>query len=156
MTIEPDGFVIQLPTLLRLLADPTTPHTAKEIWCRIRSFDWVDCVPLLMSELESGVADVKRLVLNIICEEAEQVGCESVQQFLPTVISLLSDEDRLIRGAAIQTVETICILDEDVTKALRHIIAFDEPIIASQALITLLELDLGGSVIRELAPHFRD
>lgn len=154
MTEEHEDFVNQLPFLLRLLADPTTPHTAHELWCRIRSIDWGGCVPVLKSELDGGVADVKRLVLAIISEEAEQMGCESVEQFLPTVVSLLSDEDRLVRMSAIHTVESLKICDQDVIAALRHVIAFDEPILASQALATLLKLDAEHVVIKEIAVHF--
>lgn len=156
MTAENNDFPRQLPVLLRLLANPTTPHTALELCCRIRSFGWDECEPTLMAELETGSASVKQLVLGIISEEAEQIGTESVQSFVPQVVSLLKDEERLVRMAAIHTVESLLVSDDNVVAALRHIVANDEPILASQALTTLLELDLDHTVIQEIAVHFRD
>lgn len=156
MTAENKDFLTQLPVMLRLLANPTTPHTALELCCRIRSFGWEECEPTLMTELETGSATVKQLVLGIISEEAEQIGTESVQSFVPQVVALLNDEDRLIRMAAVHAVESLLVSDDTVIAALRHIIANDEPILASQALAALLELDLDHSVIQEIAIHFRD
>ena len=155
MTTELDDFLKQLPVLLRLLADPITPHTNSELWCRIKSFGWDECVPILMAELESGTGDVQRLILGIICEESDQMGNELVQPFFAAVVSLLNSEDRLVRVAAIHAVERLLIFDEHVVASLRHIIANDEPILASQALATLLELDLEHSVIQEIAVMFR-
>lgn len=156
MTAENEDFLMHLPVLLRLLANPTTPYTALEFCCRIRSFGWDECVPMLMRELESGAGDVKQLVLRIISEEAEQMGIESVQSFVPQVVSSLKDEGRLVRMAAIHDVESLRVFNQHVAVALRYIIAHDEPIVASQALATLLELDLDHSVIQEIAVHFRD
>ncbi len=156
MTAENNDFPTQLPVLLRLLANPTTPHTSLELCCRIRSFGWEECEPTLMAELETGSASVKQLVLGIISEEAEQIGTESVQVFVPQVVSLLKDEDRLVRMAAVHAVESLLVSDDNVIAALRHIIVHDEPILASQALATLLELDLDHTVVQEVSVHFRD
>lgn len=156
MTEKHHDLPTQLPVLLRLLANPTTPHTAVELACRIRSYGWEECESMLLKELETGAGEVKRLVLGIISEEAEQMGTESVQSFVPQVVSLLNDEDRLVRMAAVHTVESLRVFDELAVAALRHIVANDEPILASQALTTLLELDLDHTVIQEIAIHFRD
>jgi len=156
MTEKHHDLPTQLPVLLRLLANPTTPHTNTELWCRITSFGWEECEPTLMGELETGAGEVKQLVLGIISEEAEQIGTESVQSFVPQVISLLNNEDRLVRMAAVHAVESLLVSDENVITALRQIIANDEPILASQALATLLELDLDHTVIQEVSVHFRE
>lgn len=156
MTTEHEDFRQQLPLLLRLLANPTTPHTNTELWCRITSFGWDECVPMLLKELETGAGEVKRLVLSIISEEAEQIGTESVQSFVPQVVALVKDEDRLVRMAAVHAVESLLVSDDNVVAALRNIVAHDEPILASQALATLLELDLDHTVIQEIAVHFRE
>lgn len=155
MTNEHEDFTQQLPVLLRLLADPITPHTYSELWCRIKSFGLDECVPILKAELESGTADVQRLVLGIICEESDQIGNELAQPFFAAVVSLLNSEDRLVHVSAIHAVERLLIFDEHVVASLRHIIANDEPILASQALATLLELDLDHVVIQEIAVMFR-
>ncbi|OYW19078.1 MAG: hypothetical protein B7Z55_09540 [Planctomycetales bacterium 12-60-4] len=156
MTAENKDFLTQLPVMLRLLANPTTPHTALELCCRIRSFGWEECEPTLMAELETGSASVKQLVLGVIREESDQFGDESVRSFVLQVVSLLKDEDRLVRMSAIHAVESLRVSDDNVVAALRHIVANDEPILASQALTTLLELDLDHTVIQEIAVRFRE
>jgi hypothetical protein len=70
---EMPSFAEELPTLLRLMADPTTPHTSKELWCRIAADDWDRHAPTLLHELQVGENDVKRLVLSIICEQSSNV-----------------------------------------------------------------------------------
>lgn len=156
LNVDSQKFISQLPTLLRLLVDPTTMHTAPELCERIDAFGWEECSPVLLSALESNDSDVKRLVLSIICYEADTHGNELVQPFESVVLALLEDEDRLVRMSAILTVESLRAFEPKFVAALRYIVGHDEPILASQALITLLELDVDGSVIRELAPHVRD
>ena len=134
-------FPKQLPDLLRMLADPVTPHTTSELWCRIKGTGWDQCVPVLLSELESGEADVKRLVLAIISEDAEQVGRDSVQPFVPLLTARLNDTDRLVRMEAIQAVRIVQVADQTTTEALLKVACYDEPGLAREALLTLLELD---------------
>jgi glycosyltransferase involved in cell wall biosynthesis len=93
------SFIEQLPALLRVMADPTTPHTTKELWCRIASDDWDRHAPTLLHELRTGVNDVKRLVLSIVCEQAQIVRSTPPQPFLIEIERLLTDDDRLVRMA---------------------------------------------------------
>ena len=147
------SFVEQLPGILRLLADPTTPHTAAELWCRIQGAGWEFCVPVLLSELRGDNSDVKRLVLAILVEEAENVGTESTEPFHEAVERLLADEDRLVRMAAIHTVRDLLISTPTATAAVRRIVCHDESPLAREALISLVELDDG--VVEELAQKLR-
>jgi len=147
------SFVEQLPGMLRLLADPTTPHTAPEISCRIQAAGWELCVPVLLSELRGDDPDVKRLVLAILAEEAENVGTESTEPFHEAVEWLMADEDRLVRMAAIHAVRDLHISTPTATAALRRIVCDDEAELARQALLTLIELDDG--VVEELAQMLR-
>lgn len=118
---------------------------------------WLEeCLPVLLDELQSNDSDVKQLVLSIICHEADTYGNELVQQFESVVLALLEDKDRLVRMSAILAVDSLRAFEPEFVAALRFIVGYDEPILASQALITLLELDLDRSVIGELAPLFRN
>lgn len=132
-------FVSQLPTLLPLLADPTTPDTAHELWCRITTFDWTKCIPVLLSELETGVADVKQLVLDVLLQEVEHSGVDLVQRLVPRIVSLLSNDDRLVRKSAIQAVRDLHLADA--IEPLRKIICDDEPLNTTESLGVLIELD---------------
>lgn len=147
------SFVEQLPGMLRLLADPTTPYTSQEVWCRIQAAGWESCVPMLLSELGGDNPDVKRLVLDILSQEAEQVGTESTEPFHEAVERLLADEDRLVRMAAIHTVRDLSISTPTATAALRRIACNDDAELARQALISLIELDDG--LVEELAQKLR-
>ncbi|MBB01203.1 MAG: hypothetical protein CMJ47_01000 [Planctomyces sp.] len=133
MTIE------DLPSLLRLLANPTTPHTSLELWDRITAFGWDECVPFLMKELETGEPDVKRLVMGVLWQELEHLGAERVQPFIPLILPQLGDPDRLVRMAAIQAVRDLRL--EESIPHLRRIICEDERPLAAEALVALIELD---------------
>ena len=98
------SFIEQLPALLRQLADPTTPHTAKELWCRVASEEWERCAPTLLHELRTGVNDVKRLALSIVCEQVANVRATPIQPFFVEIKRLLTDDDRLVRMAALEAV----------------------------------------------------
>jgi len=133
MTVE------QLPTLLRLLADPTSPHTSLELWNRITAFGWDECIPCLMQELETGEPDVKRLVMGILWQELEHLGSGRVQPFVPLILPLLEDSDRLVRMAAIQAVRDLSSV-EAIPQLLR-IVCEEERSLAAEALVALMELD---------------
>jgi len=133
MTVE------QLPTLLRLLADPTSPHTSLELWDRITAFGWDECLPCLMQELETGEPDVKRLVMGVLWQELEHLGSERVQPFVPLILPLLDDPDRLVRMAAIQAVRDL--RPDDAIPQLHRIVCEDERPLAAEAFIALMELD---------------
>jgi hypothetical protein len=150
------SFVEQLSGLLRQLADPTTQYTAPELWSRIQAAGWDTSVPVLLSELRGDDPDVKRLVLDILAEEAEQIGTESTEPFHGAVERLLADEDRLVRMAAVHAVRDLHVTTPTARAALRRIICNNEAPLAREALLTLVELDDGlveefGLVIRERA-----
>jgi hypothetical protein len=155
------SFIEQLPALLRQMADPTTPYTTKELWCRIAGDDWERHAPALLHELRTGVNDVKRLVLSILCEQATHVRTTPIQPFLIDIERLLSDDDRLVRMAAVGAVRQLSPIDRDgdlasppVLMLLRGIGCHDELPLAREALLTLLEIDDGA--VTEIASLLRD
>ena len=150
------SFIEQLPALLRQLAEPTTPHTTKELWCRIASEEWEHCAPTLLHELRTGENDVKRLVLSVACEQARIVRSTPIQPFLIEIERLLADGDRLMRMAAVGAVRDLVEHGRDgdvaspiVLGSLRRIGCHDELPLAREALLTLLEMD--DSAVREIA-----
>jgi hypothetical protein len=155
------SFIEQLPALLRQLADPITPHTTKELWCRVAGEDWEHCAPTLLHELRTGENDVKRLVLSIVCEQATIVSTTPLQPFLIEIEQLLADGDRLMRMAAVGAVRNLVEHGRDgdaaspsVVASLRRIGCHDELPLAREALLTLLEMDDGA--VREIASLLRD
>jgi hypothetical protein len=155
------SFLDQLPALLRQLADPVTPHTSTELWCRIVSDDWDRCVPVLIHALQTGENDVRRLVLAIVCEQATRVPAAPLQPFLEELKCLLSDQDRLVRMAAVHTVRDLAQHGQDlgmalpsISQSLRTIIGRDELPLAREALLTLLEVDQNS--VTEIASLLRE
>lgn len=154
------SFVEQLPMLLRLMAEPTTPHTTKEIWCRITADDWDRHVPALLNELRSGENDVKRLVMSIVCEQAAKVRTTSIQPFMIEIERLLTNENGLVRMAAISTVRRLFEIgrEEDISPSIRQLLrglgCDDEVRIAREAMLALLEIDDGA--VREIASLMSD
>ena len=126
-----------LSQLLHLLAEPRTPHTTTELWCRVVSIGWNECLPTLLAKLESGDPDVRRLVLSLIAEHGEQAGAESVQSLQRNVIEALDDSDRLVRQEAIHAVESLAWSD-DAQQQLRRIVLRDDPPVAAKALQVLI------------------
>lgn len=154
------SFIEQLPTLLRQLAEPTTPHTTKELWCRIASEEWEHCVPTLLHQLRTGENDVKRLVLSIICEQAHIVRSTPIQPFIFEIERLLADDDRLMRMAAVGAVRDLVghgresdAASPTVLASLRRIGSHDELPLAREAVLTLLEMD--DDAVREIASLLR-
>lgn len=150
------SFVEQLPALLRQLADPITPHTTQELWCRIASDEWERCAPTLLHELRTSENDVKRLVLSVVCEQANIVRSTPLQPFLIELEQLLTDDDRLMRMAAVGAVRDFVAhrregdaVSPSVVASLRWIGCHDELPLAREALLTLLEID--DSAVREIA-----
>jgi len=141
MTTDTNQFLSDLPLLLRLLADPTTPHTSLELWDRITAFGWNDCVAILMRELKTGEPSVKRLVMGVLWQELEHLGAERVQPFVPIILSLLDDPDRLVRMGAIQAVRDLH--SNEAIPQLRRIVCDDERALGAEALVALMEMDDG-------------
>jgi hypothetical protein len=127
--------------LLKLLSEPTTPHTTLELWCRIRSIGWERCLPMLTIELESDDAAVVRLVLNLLRDEIEQLGDEMVVALLPKAATCLAHEHRLVRQAAIALIQAARTNDERTIEGLKRIVRNDEPILRREAAHALLELE---------------
>ena len=147
-------FLTQLPILLRLLADPRTPHTSSELWCRVTTFGWEECEPVLLAELKSDNSDVQRLVIAIVEEQAEHAGIDSIQNFVRPIVTLLSHDDRLVRVCAVSAVGGLMIDDQNAADSLRQIVCKDEPTIARSALQVLLAFD--DKFVQEVAEWFRD
>lgn len=135
------SFVKQLPPLLELLADPTTPYTAKELWCRVVSPEWEECVPILKSALRMGDGSVKRLVMDVLCTHAGQMGTTATEPFHELIADLLFEPDRIVRNAASYACRDLGIRSPRAIEGLRQIIRQDDTELVRQALITLLELD---------------
>jgi len=155
------SFIEQLPALLRVMADPTTPHTTKELWCRIAADDWDRHAPTLLHELRTGENDVKRLVLSIVCEQAKIVRSTPIQPFLIEIERLLTDDDRLVRIAAVGAVRDLVghgresdAASPSVLASLRRIGSHDELPLAREAVLTLLEMD--DDAVREIASLLHD
>ena len=124
-----------LSQLLHLLSAPLTPHTTDEVWCRVITIGWDDCLPTLLAELESDDPNVRRLVLSVIAEHgANQSDVESLK---PNVIKALDDSNRLVRQEAIHAVESLAWSD-DAKSQLRQIVLRDDPPIAAKALQVLI------------------
>ena len=162
MPFDADEFLDQLPNLLKTLSDPVTPHTEEELICRMYT-TWSLCVPILMNELAKNDSDVKRLILGIIAEVRNGWESLSVEPFAKTVVSLLKDDDRLVRMSAILTVQAMGLDDKDAISGLKHIISNDELLLATQAMISLLELDMfsytldgGRPLVEKISRLFRD
>jgi uncharacterized protein (UPF0147 family) len=158
---EMPSFIEQLPTLLRVMADPTTPHTTKELWCRIAADDWDRHAPTLLHELRTGVNDVKRLVLSIVCEQAQFVRSTPPQPFLIEIERLLTDDDRLVRMAALKAVRHLFrngrdeeVASPTVLALLNRISCNDELPLAREAMLALLEMD--DSAVLEIASLLLD
>lgn len=154
------SFLEQLPVLLRQLAEPTTPHTTKELWCRIVSEEWEYSAPTLLHELRTGENDVKRLVLSVVCEQAQIVRSTPIQPFLIEIERLLADDDRLMRMAAVGAIRDLVehgresdAASPSVLASLRRIGSHDELLVAREALLTLLEMD--DEAVREIASLLR-
>lgn len=143
----------QLPDLLRRLADPITPYTAAELWSRLHAENWDLCLPVLHSQLQAGPAEVQRLVIAILIEQAEQLGKDSLPEWSRDVANLMMSADRLVRMAAIEAVSTLGIDGVATRKRLRQIVCDGEPALACAALKALLDLD--ETVIEEVAACFR-
>ena len=124
-----------LSQILHLLAAPLTPHTTKEIWCRVVTLGWADCLPTLLAELESQDPNVRRLVLSLIAEHGENQG--DVENLKPHVIKALGDSDQLVRQQAILTIGSLAWSD-DAKPELRQIVLRDDPPVASKALQVLI------------------
>lgn len=155
------SFSEHLPALLRLMADPTTPHTTKEIWCRVTSDDWDRHAPTLLHEMQTGDNDVKRLVLSIVCEEAIHMPDSQIEPFLVEIQRLLTDDDRLVRMEAIAAVRQLfehgrdeALASPTVLASLRRIGCDDELPLAREAMLALLEMD--DSAVRQIAFLLRE
>ncbi len=135
------SFVERLPGLLRELSEPVTSYTAQELWCRIHSEGWDACVATLKNELDGDDSNVKCLVLDIICEQCEQMGQEHAEPFHGIIERLLTDKHPRSRMAAILAVRHLLIMTTSAKNALRRIACDDEPHISCEAIVTLLELD---------------
>lgn len=149
MDKETLGLRYHLPWLLKTLAEPTTCHTAPELWCRIRSADWEECVPILRDQLASEDADVIRLTLNILFEEVSNIGTDNLDVFQSAIISCLAHDNRLVRQAAIHVLHEARCDDSTAIQELWRIVKDDESIIRREAAHALLDLD--DSVLDRLA-----
>jgi len=94
-----------------------------------------------MQELETGEPDVKRLVMGVLWQELEQLGSERIQPFVPLILPLLGDPDRLVRTAAVQAVRDLHL--DNAIPQLHRIVCEDERPLAVEALVALLDLDDG-------------
>lgn len=128
-----------LPELLRLLADPTTPYTAIELSNRIAVHGWGECTPVIMHQLLHGEPCVKQLVLSVLCYESNQLDSDRVQLFFTVIVDVLRDPDRLVRMSAILAVRGLQL--HEAIPQLRRIACDDERVLAAEALTTLMELD---------------
>ena len=153
MTIKPTDFSENLPHLLQMLADPVTPHTSKEIWCRIGAFGWEECLPALQNALNSTDPSVIRLVLSILNEQADVHGSDSLEDFVPDILACLKHEDRLVRNGAIILIQDVQIADDSIFQDLKGIVRKDEPLLAKEALIALINVD--WETVTDVVAHFR-
>ena len=124
--------------LLHLLAEPRTHHAVDDIWCRVVSIGWEECLPTLLAGLESEDPNVRILVLELIAKHREYQS--DVEALKPHVISALDDPDQLVRQQAIFTIDSLC-WSEDVKPQLRQIVLRDDSPIAAKALEVLIAFD---------------
>ena len=121
--------------LLHLLAEPRTHHAADDIWCRVVSIGWDECLPTLLAGLEAEDPYVRILVLALIAKHGENQG--DVASLKPHVLRALNDPDRLVRQEAIYVVESLAWSDH-AQEQLRQIVLRDDSPVASKALQILI------------------
>ena len=153
MTKQPADLSENLSLLLQLLADPVKPHTTQELWCRIGEHQWDRCVPAIHNALEHSDPSVIRLALSVLNEQADVHGSESLEDFLPDILACLKHDDRLVRNGAIILVQDLQIADDSIIQALKGIIRNDEPLLAREALIALLNVD--WEAVTDVVAYFR-
>jgi len=141
----------QIEKLLRVLSEPTTPFTTKEVFSRLMTFN-LDVVLASLEHEMSSEPDVVRLVLGVLMEISEHFGSESIQGLLPRISECIGHENRLVRMAAIQLVREARLAHPAVLRSLQSHIMDDEPIIQREAAVTLIELD--DSLIKRLPIMF--
>lgn len=78
-------------------------------------------------------------MLDVLLQEVEQNGTDSVKPFVPRTVSLLCDDARFVRESAIQAVRDLHVADA--IESLRNIICDDEPANATEPLDVPIELD---------------
>ncbi len=135
------GFIERIPELLHLFSDPMTPHTASELWCRISSPYWDDCLPILLHELQSDDPRVVRLVLNILQKQVELRGQASFVSSIPLITKHLTHDDSLVRQATIHLLAAMKISNDQILYGLKSIMENDESYIATEAALAIIKLN---------------
>ena len=121
--------------LLHLLAEPRTHHSADDLWCRVVSCGWDECLPTLLAELEAHDPTVRVLVLEVISKHGANQG--DVASLKPHVLMMLDDSNQSVRHEALITIESLAWSD-DVESQLRQIVLRDDPPVAAKALQVLI------------------
>ncbi|WP_291171442.1 HEAT repeat domain-containing protein [Gimesia sp.] len=135
------GFIKRLPELLHLFSNPITPHTVSELWCRISSPYWDECLPILLQELQSNDPRVVRLVLEIMQKQVELRGQDSFVSSIPLITKHLTHNDSLVRQATIHLLTAMQISHAQILDGLKSIMLNDDPYISTEAALALLKLN---------------
>ncbi|MEQ8637945.1 HEAT repeat domain-containing protein [Gimesia maris] len=141
MSQNQQEFINQLPEILHLFSEPVTPHTASELWCRISTPNWDDCLPILLQELQSDDPRVVRLVLAILKMQSETIGPDSFISSIPTITEYLKHEDSLVRQATIHLLSAMQISNDLILSGLKSIMENDESYIATEAALAIIKLN---------------
>jgi len=129
--------------LLRLLCNPTTPHTVSEVWCRLH---FPECVPLLKSELKSDNPSIIRLVLDVFRHEAElrleaeDNGYLRLPEVEIAVADYIQHNAIFVRQAAIGFFDIAGTDREETISAIHNVMLNDHPIVAVQAANALAKI----------------
>jgi len=127
--------------LKRLAPDPTTPYTAADAACRLLCFGVDEALEALTDGIQSRNRDVAILSLNVLewIVSQGQFG-DKPQKALPSAISALAHEDRLVRASAIDAVGEFGELAAAALPALLRITETDEEYLRVVAAAALLEV----------------
>jgi len=127
--------------LERLAPDPTTPYTTIDAACRLLCFGVDATVDVLIDGIRSSNRDVAILSLDVLewIVSQRQFGNTALKA-LPSAISALAHEDRLVRASAVDAVGEFGESAAEATPALLKIARTDEEYLRVVAAAAILEV----------------
>ncbi len=138
--LEP-SFFRDLKELIRIMADPVTPHTVNEIWCRFGPDCFSECLPTFLSILKSPVAAEVSLVLNIFEMQAERISKGLSTKAKVAVVNCLDHEERYVVSAAISCLGALGRSADLAVDRLREILVANDALLSTRAASALIDVE---------------